>query len=172
MSTSQLLLTEQQIQSKIKELAENISKDFSQEKEIDLICLLNGSVYFTTALSLHLKQHTHLHFIKASSYSSRKSTGIVKHSGIDSLDLKSNMVIILDDIFDSGLTMSAIYSLIKRKYPNKIIKTATLLKKNIKRDIDFNLDYFGFEIPNKYVFGFGLDLDMRYRNIREIRYVT
>lgn len=170
MHKSKLLLTSQKIQTAIKILADKISNDIP-DKAIDIVCILSGAIYFATDLAMHLKQHVHLHFIKASSYVGTKSTGVIIFDNIENLDLQHRIVLIVDDIFDTGLTMTATYDRLKSIYKNKNIYTATLLKKSVKRSIDFNLDYYALNIVNQFVYGYGLDLDGEFRNIPDIRYV-
>lgn len=170
MHNSKLLLSSSKIQTKIKQLAKQISNDLKNQ-EIDIICILNGAIYFATDLAIQLKQHVHLHFVKASSYVGQKSTGIIQIDNIKNLDLRCSTILILDDILDTGLTMSAIHALVRKKYKSKNIYTATLLKKNVKRDVEFHLDYYAIDIENQFVYGYGLDLDGKFRNISDIRCV-
>ena len=163
-----VLINEEKLQSRINEIANEISNDFKNE-EIILICVLKGSVYFTIDLS---KKITILDFMKVSSYEngSTSSSGKINFE----LDIHENIenknVIIIEDIVDSGLTLNYLYNYLSKKNP-KNLKICVLLDKKERRTVPIKIDYTCFEIENKFVVGYGLDYDERYRNLPYIGYI-
>ena len=167
-----VLINEEALNKRVEELADEISKDYNKE-EIILICVLKGSVYFVTDLSKKIKNNIIiLDFMKVSSYGvgERKSTGKVDFK----LDLSDNIenknVIIVADIVDTGITLNYLYEYLQSKNP-KTLKICVLLDKPERRIQNIRLDYVGFEIENKFVLGYGMDYDEKYRNLPYIGYV-
>lgn len=159
-----VLIPEEQVEEKIKEMAEQISGDIGDEP-ITLICILKGSVFFSCELAKHIKGPVLLDFMSVSSYGDdTKSSGVVKI--IKDLDepLEGKNVLVVEDIIDSGRTLSYLLENLQARKP-KSLKLCTLLDKPERRVVDVNVDYIGFQIPDEFVVGFGLDYAQRYRNL-------
>lgn len=159
-----VLIPEEQVEEKIKEMAEQISGDIGDEP-ITLICILKGSVFFSCELAKHIKGPVLLDFVSVSSYGDdTKSSGVVKI--IKDLDepLEGKNVLVVEDIIDSGRTLSYLLENLQARKP-KSLKLCTLLDKPERRVVDVNVDYTGFQIPDEFVVGFGLDYAQRYRNL-------
>lgn len=170
MENLKTLIDEQTLQAKIQEIADRIMKDY-EGKEIILICILKGSTFFTVDLAKKIKQDIKIEFIQVSSYgSSTISSGKVELK----LDLKESIeqkeVIIVEDIIDTGRTLSYLIEHLKGRNPRSL-KLCTLLDKPERRKYDVEVDYVGFEIPDKFVVGYGLDCDEHYRNLPYIAYL-
>ena len=165
------LINEQELHQRIKELAKQIEKDYAG-KEITLICILKGSVFFTVELAKNIEGDVKLEFIRVSSYGEgTESTGEIKMK----LDLKDSIqgkdVIVIEDIIDTGRTLSYLIEYLKMKKPNSV-KLCALLDKPERRIIkEVKVDYTGFQIPDKFVIGYGLDWDEKYRNLPYIGYI-
>ena len=159
-----VLIPEEQVEEKIKEMAEQISGDIGDEP-ITLICILKGSVFFSCELAKHIKGPVLLDFMSVFSYGDdTKSSGVVKI--IKDLDepLEGKNVLVVEDIIDSGRTLSYLLENLQARKP-KSLKLCTLLDKPERRVVDVNVDYTGFQIPDEFVVGFGLDYAQRYRNL-------
>ena len=160
-----VLLTEEEVNKKISEVAAQINKDY-EGKEVHLICILKGGVFFTCELAKRLTIPVSLDFMSVSSYGSdTKSSGVVKI--IKDLDepLEGKNVIIVEDIIDSGRTLAYLIEILKQRNPESI-HLCTLLDKperRVKKQV--KVDYTCFEIPDEFVVGFGLDYDQKYRNL-------
>ena len=165
MDDLEILINEEKIKARIKELANQISNDYTNE-EIILVCILKGAIYFTTELSLQIKSNkVLLDFIKVSSYGSLTETSGKIDFKLDlSLNIENKNVIIVEDIIDSGLTLHYLYELLSKRNP-KSLKICTLLDKPQRRIKQINVDYVGFQIDNKFVVGYGMDYDEKYRNL-------
>ena len=170
MDNLKVLIDEKTIHNRIKELADQISKDFKGE-EVILVCVLKGAIYFATDLSMHIKDcSVIMDFVKASSYGNRMdSSGVLDFSLDLSEKIKGRNVIIVEDIIDSGITLNYLYDYFKRKRP-KSLKICALLDKPARRVKDVKVDYTGFVIENKFVIGYGMDYDEKYRNIPFVGY--
>ncbi len=165
-----VLIDEEKLQKRIKELGEQITKEY-ENKEIIIICILRGAAYFAIDLTKNIKSDKLLiEFMQVSSYGTGKeSTGnlkIVKDLGVD---IKGKDVIIVEDIIDSGITMSNLKKYLLEKGPNSL-KVCTLLDKKERRKVEIEADYVGFDIPNKFILGYGLDYEEYYRNLPYIGY--
>lgn len=159
-----VLIPEEEVKRKIQDMAETISADMGDET-ITLICILKGSVFFSCELAKHIKGPVMLDFMSVSSYGNdTKSSGVVKI--IKDLDdpLEGKNVLVVEDIIDSGRTLSYLMKNLQARHP-KSLKLCTLLDKPERRVVDVNVDYTGFEIPDEFVVGFGLDYAQRYRNL-------
>lgn len=164
------LIEENKLQERIKEIAQQITNDY-KNKEITLICILKGSTFFTVDLSKNINNPLKIEFIQVSSYNDgTKSSGNV----VMKLDLKESIegkdVIVVEDIIDTGRTLSYLMEYLNGKNPASI-KLCTLLDKPERRVFDVKVDYVGFEIPDKFVVGYGLDFDELYRNLPYIAYI-
>ena len=160
-----VLLTEEEVNKKISEVAAQINKDY-EGKEVHLICILKGGVFFTCELAKRLTIPVSLDFMSVSSYGSdTKSSGVVKI--IKDLDepLEGKNVIIVEDIIDSGRTLAYLIEVLKQRGPADI-RLCTLLDKperRVKKQV--KVDYTCFTIPDEFVVGYGLDFDQKYRNL-------
>jgi hypoxanthine phosphoribosyltransferase len=161
-----LFLDEKTIQKRIAEIGFEISRDFKNKNPI-IIGVLNGSFMFLSDLAKQIIIPAEITFIKISSYSGEKSTGEVKNLIGLEVELEGRNVIIVEDIVDTGLTMLHLINQLKAKNPESIT-LVTLLHKPEALKHKVKLDYIGFEIPNKFVVGFGLDYNGFGRNIPEI----
>lgn len=159
-----ILITESQLQNRIQELGAEISRDYLGQ-DLHLICILRGGVMFLTDLMRALSVPATIDFMAVSSYgSNRQSTGQVRIT----LDLKDNIqdrnVVLVEDIVDSGFTIATVLQFLEMRNP-KSLKVCTLLDKPERREVEVPIHYRGFNIPNKFVFGYGLDIDEYYRNL-------
>lgn len=165
------LILKKEIKKRIKELSEDINDDFVKNEELIIICLLKGSFIFTSDLVRLINRNCKIHFIKVSSYyGSTETSGNVSFSDKIDIDITNKSVLLIDDILDTGLTLKNITDFLNKKNP-KILKTCVLLDKKVRRKVDFESDYTGFVIEDKFVIGYGLDFDEEYRNLPEIYYV-
>ena len=159
-----VLISEQEVEKRIQELAEQITKD-QAGKEVQLICVLKGSIFFTCELAKRIPLPVTLDFMSVSSYGNETvSSGRVKI--VKDLDeaIEGKNVIVIEDIIDSGRTLSYLMDLLKVRKPESL-KLCTLLDKPDRRVTDVSVDYTGFEIPDKFVVGYGLDYAQKYRNL-------
>lgn len=159
-----VLLGEDAVNQRIKEIGEQISKDFSGKK-VHLICVLKGGVFFTCELAKRITVPVSLDFMSVSSYGAgTTSSGVVRI--VKDLDqpLEGKDVIIVEDIIDSGRTLNYLIDILKKRNPNSMT-ICTLLDKPERRVVDVNVKYVGFNIPDEFVVGYGLDYDQEYRNL-------
>ena len=160
-----VLLTEEEVDRRIGEIAEQISKDYAGQ-EVHLICILKGGVFFTCELAKRLTVPVTMDFMSVSSYGGgTESSGIVKL--VKDLDesLEGKNVLIVEDIIDSGRTLAYLIEVLKQRGP-KSIRLCTLLDKperRVKKQV--KVDYTCFTIPDEFVVGYGLDYDQKYRNL-------
>ncbi|MBR1670760.1 MAG: hypoxanthine phosphoribosyltransferase [Butyrivibrio sp.] len=158
------LLTEKEVDERIRTLGEQISSDYAGQS-VHLVCVLKGAVFFMCELAKRITVPVTMDFMCVSSYgSSTKSSGVVKM--VKDLDepLRGKNVIIVEDIVDSGRTLSYLIKMLGDREPASI-RLCTLLDKPERRVTDVKVDYTGFEIPDEFVVGYGLDYDQRYRNL-------
>ena len=159
-----VLLTEQEVDRRIQEIGEQISKDY-EGKEIHLICILKGGVFFACELAKRITVPVSLDFMSVSSYgNSKESSGIVKI--VKDLDepLEGKHVLIVEDIIDSGKTLNHLIPMLYARKPVDI-KLCALLSKPSRREVEVQIDYLGYEIPDAFVVGYGLDYAQKYRNL-------
>ncbi len=159
-----ILIASDDIQKRIQQLGTEISRDYVDRQPI-LVCILKGAFVFLADLSRHISIHHEVDFMAISSYhGGTESTGVVKIEK----DLKSNItdrdVVIIEDIVDTGLTLNHLLALLKTRSPRSI-RVCALLDKVSRRIEDVVIDYRGFEIPDEFVIGYGLDYDEKYRNL-------
>ncbi|MDD4164702.1 MAG: hypoxanthine phosphoribosyltransferase [Eubacteriales bacterium] len=158
------LLTEEQIKNRIKEMAKQISDDY-RDKNLLIIGVLKGSVVFMSDLMRALDINSKVDFMAVSSYGSgTKSSGNLNILMDLRRDVMGYDVLIAEDILDSGHTLSKVKELILSRKPASL-RIATLLDKPSRRQVDITIDYTGFEIPDEFVVGYGLDFDEDYRNL-------
>ncbi len=160
-----VLVSEEQIKTRVRELGEEISRDYAGE-EILIVCILRGGVMFTVDLVREITVPLAIEFMAVSSYGSgaRQSEGEVRIT----LDLNTRIagkhVLIVEDIIDSGNTLASVIELLQTRNP-KSIYVCTLLDKYERREVEVPIRYCGFKIKNEFVFGYGLDMDEYYRNL-------
>lgn len=163
-----VLISEKELHKRIKELAKQIYEDYKGE-ELTFICILKGSIFFTVDLSKEMPCDINFEFIRVSSYHGQNSTGIIEMKVELQGDIKGKDVIIIEDIIDTGRTLSYLMEYLRSKGP-KSLKICSLLDKKERRVCKMDADYVGFDIPDKFVLGYGLDVDEKYRNLPYIGY--
>jgi hypoxanthine phosphoribosyltransferase len=159
-----ILVDETTLQKRVVELGEEVSSDYESD-DLHLICILRGGIMFLTDLMRNISVPNTVDFMAVSSYgTSRESTGQVRIT----LDLKDEIqgrnVLLVEDIIDSGYTIASVLEILRTRHP-KSLRVCALLNKPERREVEVPIDYCGFVIPNKFVFGYGLDLDEYYRNL-------
>jgi len=168
----QVLLSQDQIQARIKELATEISADYPPDEEIHLICVLKGGFVFLSDLVRALKSRVTLDFIALSSYGKgTKSSGEVRLLKDVDHALEDRHVIVVEDIVDTGLTLHYLQEILRARSP-KSLRTACLLSKPSRRQVEVTVEYIGFTIEDHFVVGYGLDYDERYRGLPYIAVLT
>jgi len=160
----EILVPQEALLGRIAEMGEEISRDYAGMNP-HLVCILRGGVIFLTDLMRHITVPHTVDFMAVSSYgTARHSTGQVRIT----LDLKDEIhgrnVLLVEDIVDSGYTIASVLEFLQTRHPNSL-KVCALLDKPERREVEVPIDYRGFTIPNKFVFGYGLDLDEYYRNL-------
>jgi hypoxanthine phosphoribosyltransferase len=162
---AEVLIEEGALQTRIDELAAVISQDYAGA-DLLLICILRGGVMFLTDLMRRLTVPHAIDFMAVSSYGSgaRQSGGNVRITLDLTASIEDRDVLLVEDIIDSGNTIASVLELLKTRKPHSL-KVCTLLDKASRRTVDVPIDYRGFHIPDKFVFGYGLDLDEHYRNL-------
>lgn len=159
-----VLLTEEEVDRRIQELGDQISSDYAG-KQVHLVCVLKGGSFFMCELAKRITIPVSLDFMSVSSYGKgTESSGAIKI--IKDLDepLKGKDVIVVEDIVDSGRTLSKLLELFKNRNPESL-RLCTLLDKPERRVVDVKVDYTGFCVPDQFIVGYGLDYDQRYRNL-------
>ena len=165
-----VLFSEEQLQTRIKELAAEMNKFYNGE-EVIAICVLKGAVMFAVDLVKHLDMPLQLEFIRLSSYGSSTTTsGKVNAVDIQLPDLNGKNVLIIEDIVDTGLTAKFLIDFMNCNFRAKSIKFCSLLDKKITRKVEVEPDYYGFDVDDKFVVGYGLDYDGYFRNLKYIGY--
>jgi hypoxanthine phosphoribosyltransferase len=163
---AEVLIDEATLQARIAELGEEVSRDLAGVQNLWLICVLKGGVMFLSDLMRRITVPHAVDFMAISSYGveARESSGHVRIVMDLSADPAGKNLLVVEDIIDSGHTLDYILKLLRARNPASI-RVCTLLNKWERREVDIKLDYVGFDIPNKFVFGYGLDLDEIYRNL-------
>ena len=161
------LISEQQLQDRIKELAETINHDYADSEGLLLVCVLRGAIMFLVDLTKHLTIKHMVDFMAVSSYGvgRRSSSGQARISLDLNTDIRGRDVIVVEDIIDSGQTLHSLLQLLGSRGPRSL-EVCVLLDKVERREVDIPVKYRGFEIENEFVFGYGLDLDEYYRNLK------
>lgn len=160
-----VLIPEAELVDKIKEMAEQINKDYNGEP-LHLVCILKGSVFFTCELAKYLTMPVTMDFMAVSSYKNAlKSSGVIEITkDLDPTDpIEGKNILVIEDIIDSGNTLSWLLNNLSQRNP-KSLKLCTLLDKPARRQTPVEVDYTGFEVPDLFVVGFGLDAAQKYRN--------
>ena len=168
-SNLELMISQDEIKSKIVQLSELIDQEYKNE-EIVLLMIMKGSFIFTSDLIREIKTPCAIEFVKCSSYGKRgKERGKLTIEGLDKLDIKSKHVIVVDDIFDSGATLSSVMREVEKMEPKSLKSLIMLLKKTPKRLPNIDLpDYTLFEIEDKFVVGYGLDYKEYFRGLKGV----
>ena len=163
-------LSEEKIAARVAEMGAEISALYGDEP-VCLICILKGSVFFTVELAKRITSPVELEFMCVSSYGAdTKSSGVVKITKDLDISIAGKNVMVIEDIIDSGRTLSYLLENLKTRNP-KTLRLCTLLDKPERRVVDVDVDFVGFEIPDEFVVGYGLDLDQKYRNLPYVGYV-
>ncbi|MCX7760698.1 MAG: hypoxanthine phosphoribosyltransferase [Hydrogenothermaceae bacterium] len=163
----ELIISESQIKSRIRELAKEIDTAFEGE-DIYAVGILKGSFIFYADLVRELKNKVYIDFMQVSSYGTgMESFGEVIFIKDMSVDIKDKSVLIVDDIIDTGRTLKALVEALSLRHPKKL-KTVVLLDKKERREVDYDADFVGFVIPDIFVVGYGLDWAEEGRNLKEI----
>jgi len=162
------LISEDEIQQRIDELADEINADFSHVDLLLLIVILRGGCFFGTDLAKRLTMPCRLDYIRVTTYAGKESSGVVSLVSDVRADLRRQAVLVIDDIVDTGFTMSWILQYLELKHP-AVVRVAALLDKPARREYDVHIDYVGFSVPNVFVAGYGLDgLDDTMANIPRV----
>ena len=167
----EVMYTEEEVDRRIQEIGDRITRDY-EGKQIHMVCVLKGGAFFMCELAKRIKLDVSLDFMSVSSYGSgTESSGLVKI--VKDLDesLKDKDVIVVEDIVDSGRTLSYLLKMLAERGPRSL-KLCTLLDKPSRRVTDVDVTYTGFQIPDEFVVGYGLDYDQLYRNLPYIGVVT
>lgn len=161
----EILIPEETLQKRVAEMGEQISRDY-EGNNLLLVCILRGGVLFLTDLMRHVRIPHAIDFMAVSSYGagSRSSSGKVRITMDLNMDICDWNVLLVEDIIDSGYTLNSVLELLSTREP-KSLRVCTLLDKTERREIYVPIQYTGFTIPNKFVFGYGLDIDDYYRNL-------
>lgn len=158
------MIPEEEVDAKIRELAEQISKDY-EGKQVHLVCILKGSVFFTCELAKRITVPVSMDFMSVSSYGDgAKSSGVVRIAKDLDETLEGKDVLVIEDIIDSGRTLSYLLEVLGKRNPASM-KLCTLLDKPDRRTHEVHVDYVGFNIPDEFVVGYGLDYAQKYRNL-------
>ncbi len=158
------LISEEKLIARIKELAAQISQDYAG-KEVHLICILKGGAYFMTELSKYITVPVTIDFMAVSSYGSKTvSSGIVKIIKDHDEPIEGKNVLVVEDIVDTGFTLSYLLEMLRDRKPASL-KLCAMLNKPDRRIREVKIDYLGFDIPDEFVVGYGLDYDQHYRNL-------
>lgn len=162
---AEILIEADALQIRVAELGAQISADY-QGEDLLLICILRGGVPFMVDLSRNISVPHMMDFMAVSSYGvgRRESSGSARVSLDLTMDIRDRNVVLVEDIVDSGHTIAAVLQMLSTRQP-KTLKVCALLDKPERREAHVPVDYLGFTIPNKFVFGYGLDLDEYYRNL-------
>ena len=158
------MISQETVENRIKEMAAQISKDY-EGKSVHLVCILKGSVFFTCELAKYITVPVTIDFMQCSSYGAdTKSSGIVKLAKDLDEPITGRDTIIIEDIIDSGRTLSHLVKLLSQRDPASL-QLCTLLDKPDRRVVEVDVKYTGFEIPDEFVIGYGLDYAEKFRNL-------
>ena len=166
----EILIDSEKLQTRIKEVAKEIEKDYGQE-EVVFCSVLKGAIFFTVDLMKNYSGDARVDFVRVSSYEGDTSTGKIDLKiPLKEQNIKDKNIVIVEDIVDTGRTLDYLVKYIESFGP-KSVKTCVLLDKPSRRVIPFKADYVGFPIEDLFVIGFGLDYDEKYRNLPYIAYI-
>lgn len=163
---AETLIDETTLQARVEALGDQISADYAGSTNLILICILKGGVMFLCDLTRHIDVPHEIDFMAVSSYGKgvRESTSKVRIDMDLTADISGKHVLIVEDIIDSGFTLQFVIKMLSARQPASL-KLCTLLNKASRRQVTINVDYVGFDIADKFVFGYGLDLDEKFRNL-------
>ena len=164
-----ILINKSKLEKRIDEMARQIEKDY-EGKDIVFIGILKSSIMFMAELAKNIKNNVEMDFMDVSSYEGTESTGNIKINKDIRNSIEGKDVIIVEDIIDTGRTLTYLVEYLKQKNPNSL-KIATMLSKPSRRIMELNVDYIGFAIDDKFVVGYGLDYNEKYRNLPYIGYL-
>jgi len=161
----EIIISEEALQQRIKALGAEISQDYAGKK-LHLICILRGGVLFLADLIRQITVPNTIDFMAVTSYGvgARQTTGHVRITLDLQEDIRGRDVLLIEDIVDSGYTIATVMEFLNTRHPNSL-QICTLLDKAARREIEVPIHYRGFVIPDKFVFGYGLDIDELYRNL-------
>jgi hypoxanthine phosphoribosyltransferase len=160
----EILISEEKIAKRIVELGSQITHDY-KDKNLFVICILKGAAIFTADLYRHMEIPATVDFMAISSYGDRtQSSGVVRISKDLDVSIEGKDVLIIEDIIDSGLTLSYLLANLRSRHPASL-RTCVLLDKPERREVSISVDYIGFTIPDQFVVGYGLDYAQRFRNL-------
>lgn len=160
----EILISEEELNEKVKELAAQITADY-KGKDLLLLCILKGGVMFLADLARNIKMPVSLDFMAVSSYgTSSESSGVVKIVKDLNESIEGKHIIIVEDIIDSGLTLNYLVNYLKARGP-KSVEICTILDKPERREVEVPVKYKGFDVPNAFLVGYGLDYSEKYRNL-------
>lgn len=162
-----LLYSREQIEQTLDKLAQRIMDDFPPERDLHIVIVLQGSLFFAADLLRRLKRPLTYDLVRASSYHGSYTTGTVLLDGIEHLDLAGRQVLVLDDILDTGSTLSVLLQELYKQHPLQL-RLCVLMRKEGNLKVAIRPDYVGFEMDNQFVVGYGLDYQGRFRNLPEI----
>lgn len=165
-----VLYNEEEIQKRIAELAKQIDEDYKDSKEVIVICILKGAAFFTIDLVKKMKTPIVFEVMQVSSYVGTETTGTISIKKDLDCDIEGKDVLIVEDIIDTGYTLRALREDLLSRKPHSL-KIAVLMDKKERRKVEIPIDYAGYEAPNKFVVGYGFDVDERGRNIPYIGYI-
>jgi len=158
-----ILITEKEISERVKELGKAISRDYSGKDPV-LVAVLRGAIVFLCDLLKEISIPMSLDFLSISSYSGQVQTGVVRILKDLDQNIEDKYVILIEDIIDTGLTLNYILKILKARKPAGV-RVCALLDKKVRRIVDIPIDYRGFEIPDEFVVGYGMDYEQGYRNL-------
>ena len=163
MKKIKVLISSSKIKNKVNKIAQKINKDF-KNKQLVVVAVLSGSVVFCSDIIRKLNVDFKIDFIRVSSYKGKKSSGKIKFLCDTVIDIKGKDVLLVEDICDSGRTLSYIKDLFIKRKANSV-KICTLINKKVEKFKNIKIDYFGFDIDNEFIVGYGLDYDGKYRGL-------
>lgn len=169
MKKIKVLISEEKINNRLDELANQIMDEY-KGKDIVFLCILKGSIFFTVELAKRIKNNIQFEFVEVSSYENNESTGKIKLNKDITQSIEGKEVIIIEDIVDTGRTLSFLKDLLLEKKPASL-KICSLLDKPSRRITNVKADYVGFTIEDKFVVGYGLDDEQNLRNLNYIGYI-
>ena len=164
-----VLYSMEELQTRIREMGNQISEDY-KGKEIVIVSILKGAIFYTVDLMKNLKTDVVLDFMKVSSYEGTESTGTINIKQDLTMDIEGKHVLIVEDIIDTGRTLKRLKEELLKRNPASL-KITCLMDKKERRVVDLEADYVCFDIPNKFVVGYGFDIDDKYRNIPYVGYI-
>ena len=164
------LLSEEQVTARVAEMAEEIARDYADCEELVCLGILKGSVFFLVDLVRALPIPVAVDFFQTASYGSDTTPGEVLLKKDVDLSLRGRDVLLIEDIVDTGHTLTTVLSMLRLRRPRSL-KLCSLLDKPDRREVDVRIDYLGFSIENRFVVGYGLDYDEKYRNLPYVGYL-